>query len=103
MFLRKKKGGNSTRGDSDEEWKELADEVNKYDAMASNDCDDSCGSGEEDINDDDLEGCEDNERIDTDIDKEREQSDELMIDECEESAEKGELDASDLVLEPLRR
>lgn len=106
MFLRKKGGKNSAGGDSDTEWNNLSDEVDKYASMADGGRDDeSSSSGEEDADDEDSEneGRKDNEQIDLEIDREREEHDELIVDECEKSAEREDpdVDAEDLVLEPI--
>jgi hypothetical protein len=102
VFLRKKKGANSTGGDS--EWEALADDINNYTSMASDDRDSDPGDSEslsaEDADNNELEGREDNEPIDTDIDREREEADDFLVDECENFVEQ-ELSENDLVLEPI--
>jgi hypothetical protein len=99
VFLRKEKGAASTGGDG--EWKGLADEVNKYTSMASDDRDEDSHYSSEADTVNESEGRKDNEPIDRDIERGREQSDESLIDECEELVDRRESDSNDFLLEPI--
>jgi hypothetical protein len=80
---------------------DLTKEVDKYASMAGDDHNNvSDSSSEEDTDDNESEGRRGNAPIDTEIDSEREQADEVMVDECEAWAER-ELDEKDLHLEPI--
>jgi hypothetical protein len=83
---------------SDGNWKELADEVKKYTSMSSDDRSD-CSS--EDSIDDNDNKCGDNNQIHMDLDRDQEDADESLIDQCEESVEQQELNEMDLALEPI--
>jgi hypothetical protein len=86
VFLRKKKGEKSP-GDN-KEWMDLTKEVDKYASMAGDDHNNvSDSSSEEDTDDNKSEGRRGNAPIDTEIDSEQEQADEVMVDECEAWAE----------------
>jgi hypothetical protein len=96
-FLQKKKGAKSAGGDSG--WNELADMVNNYESMAGNNFDDDSDSSSED--NDESEGHEGSMPIDMVMDRERDEADERLVDDCEELVEQGELDEDDLVLAPI--
>ena len=105
VFLRTKKGADISG--SDQEWKELADEVSKYTSLAGEDLDDNSdhfsndgiagGSGNNNNNNEP----EDHKPVDTNLDKERQDANELLVDECELLAMQEELDEKDLELEPI--
>jgi hypothetical protein len=96
VFLRKEKGKKSSGGD--DEWRELADAVDKYTTMVSDD---------RDVNSDDANSDDDNDMVpvDTQLDSEREEMDELAIDECEAECDDpyktADLEEDDLVLNPI--
>ena len=104
VFLRTKKGADISG--SDQEWKELADEVGKYTSLAGEDLDDDSdrfsndgiAGGGDDNDNDEPEDCE---PVDTNLDEERQDADELLVDECELLAMREELDEKDLELEPI--
>ena len=102
VFLWTKKGADISG--SDQEWKELADKVGKY-SLAGEDLDDDSDSfSNEGIassggnNDNKPEDCK---LVDTNLDEEWQDADELLVDECELLAMQEELDEKDLELEPI--
>ena len=105
VFLWTKKGANISR--SDQEWKELASEVGKYTSLAGEDLDDDsdhfsnegiAGSSGDDSDDNEPEDCK---PVDTNLDKEQQDINELLVNECELLAMQEELDEKDLELEPI--
>jgi hypothetical protein len=83
----------------DSEWTALAEEVNKYTSMATQTNDSSSDSDDKGPDDNKNEGHHSGgDLIDTDIDRERDETDTFTVNQCEELAE---LDESNLVLEPI--
>jgi hypothetical protein len=107
MFLQKTKGKHSSGSDND--WKRLGDDVDKYSSMSTDahtflDSSSVGGGGDDNDNDNDtLEDDSDDKSINLDLDREREEVGKQIIDECEVTidSDRDDLGEEDLLLQPL--